>query len=96
MFVPHIRTKAQGVEQSAIGFTPRIMVYEDVPLEPAKWEYKVLTVDTYEQALPDEARLAELGQAGWLLVGVLNRGASGNNAFVHYYFVRQILPVVKR
>ena len=76
-------------EKGAVGFTPELKVYEDIPLEPVCWDYHVLTVDTNSRSLPDEERLNELGREGWLLVGVLNQGASGDTAMVSYYFVRQ-------
>ena len=65
------------------------MVYEQVPVEPAHWEYRVLTVDVREEDLPDAVHLNELGAQGWLLVGVLDQGATGRGSKVHYYFVRQ-------
>ena len=65
------------------------MVYEQVPVEPVRWEYRVLTVDTREEDLPDAVQLNELGAQGWLLVGVLDQGATGKSPLVHYYFVRQ-------
>jgi hypothetical protein len=65
------------------------MVYEQVPVEPTRWEYRVLTVDTREESLPDAIQLNELGAQGWLLVGVLDQGATGRSSKVHYYFVRQ-------
>jgi hypothetical protein len=55
------------------------MVYEQVPVEPAHWEYRVLTVDPREEDLPDAVQLNELGAQGWLLVGVLEQGATGGN-----------------
>jgi hypothetical protein len=48
------------------------MVYEQVPVEPVHWEYRVLAVDTREEDLPDAVLLNELGAQGWLLVGVLD------------------------
>jgi hypothetical protein len=65
------------------------MVYEPVTVEPVSWEYRVLTVDTREEDLPDAVQLNELGAQGWLLVGVLDQGATGKSSRVHYYFVRQ-------
>jgi hypothetical protein len=62
------------------------MVYESVPVDPLRWEYRVLHVDTREEALPDATQLNELGNQGWLLVGVLN---AGDDRHVQYYFVRQ-------
>jgi hypothetical protein len=67
------------------------MVYEDTPIDPIRWEYHILTIDTNEKALPDAEHLNELGRGGWLLNGVLNQGATGNVSLVHYYFVRQII-----
>ena len=65
---------------------PIPMVYENVPVDPMRWEYRVLHVDRREEALPDAAQLNELGDQGWLLVGVLN---TGDSRHVQYYFVRQ-------
>ena len=65
---------------------PVPIVYESVPAEPVRWEYRVLHVDTREEALPDAAQLNELGEQGWLLVGVLN---TGDGRHIQYYFVRQ-------
>lgn len=56
------------------------MVYERVPAEPVRWEYRVLTVDGREEDLPDAARLNELGAEGWLLVGVLDQGVTGRSS----------------
>lgn len=68
---------------------PIPMVYENVRAEAASWEYYVLTADAREEALPDAARLSELGREGGLLVGVLDQGATGRSSLIHYYFVRQ-------
>src|SRR5260370_23177574 len=56
------------------------MVYERVPVEPVRWQYRVLTVDAREEDLPDAARLNELGAEGWLLVGVLDQRATGRSS----------------
>jgi hypothetical protein len=85
----HARTCAHNVD--SLGFTPKIMVYEDVPVQHARWEYYILTIDTNERALPDAERLNELGNEGWLLNGVLPQAPAGGVALVHYYFVRQKL-----
>lgn len=68
---------------------PVPMVYENVPLEPVRWEYRVLTIDAREEGLLNTEQLNELGSAGWLLVGMLDQGATGRSSLVHYYFVRQ-------
>ena len=65
------------------------MVYEQVTVEPAHWEYHVLVVDTREEDLPDTVQLNELGALGWLLVGILDQKVSERSSKVHYYFVRQ-------
>lgn len=65
------------------------MVYESVPASPLHWEYRVLSVDTREEALPDEAYLNELGSQGWLLVSVLKQSLAETGSRIHYYFVRQ-------
>jgi hypothetical protein len=69
---------------------PMPMVYENVPITPTHWEYRVLASDTREEGLPDAALLNELGGEGWLLVGVLEqKAADGRRTTVNYYFVRQ-------
>lgn len=81
-------------------FPPVPMVYEQVPVEPQQWEYKVLVVDTREEELPGVENLNELGNAGWLLVGSVrgdpfderesgSRLRAGERQKVYYYFVRQ-------
>lgn len=62
---------------------PLPMVYEQVPVERAQWEYKVLSINVRKEELPDTTLLNELGASGWVLIGVLEIG------LVHYYFVRQ-------
>ncbi len=57
------------------------MVYEHVPVEPVRWEYHVMIVDTREMDAPDAAQLNELGAQGWLLVGTLNQGTKGRNSW---------------
>ena len=65
------------------------MVYEQMPVEPVSWEYRVLTLDAREVDLPDTVQLNELGAQGWLLVGILDQGKVGKGPLVYYYFVRQ-------
>ncbi len=57
------------------------MVYEQLPVEPVRWEYRVLTVDTREEDLLDAVQLNELGAQGWLLMGILNQGTRGRNSW---------------
>ena len=86
-----LKQRIHNLEQNSIGFTPKIMVYEDSPLDPVRWEYHILTIDAYKNVLPDAERLNELGREGWLLNGVLNQGPTGDISLVHYYFVRQVI-----
>lgn len=65
------------------------MVYENVPSSPIYWEYRVLSVDTREEDLPDEAHLNELGSQGWLLISVLKQRLAETGSRISYYFVRQ-------
>jgi hypothetical protein len=65
------------------------VVYESVPASQLRWEYRVVEVDTREQALPDDTFLNELGAQGWLLAGVQEQRLSDAKTRVHYYFVRQ-------
>jgi hypothetical protein len=87
----HSHMRAYDLGQPAHSFPPKIMVYEDVPVQPVQWEYHVLTIDTSERALPDAERLNELGKEGWLLNGVLSEKPTSGVSHVHYYFVRQKL-----
>ena len=54
------------------------MVYEQLPVEPARWEYHVMIVDTREMDVSDVAQLNELGAQGWLLVGILDQRSMGS------------------
>ena len=79
----HGFTSGQTDDRSAMHLP---IVYENVPAPPIHWEYRVLTVDPREEALPDAARLNKLGDEGWLLAGVVDQKSNGT---VHFYFVRQ-------
>ena len=57
------------------------MVYEQMPLEPVRWEYHVLTVDVREMDVPDASQLNELGAKGWLLVGILDQRNMGSGSY---------------
>ena len=85
-------------------FPPVPMVYEQIPVEPQQWEYKVLIADPREKELLGAEDLNELGNAGWLLVGSVRGGTTlnpfdelgsvgrlrdGERQKVYYYFVRQ-------
>ena len=85
-------------------FPPVPVVYEQVPVSPQQWEYKVLIVDPREKELLGADDLNELGNAGWLLVGSVRGGIAlnpfdelgsvgrlrdGERQKIYYYFVRQ-------
>jgi hypothetical protein len=54
------------------------MVYEQLPVDPVRWEYHVMIVDTREMDVPDSTQLNELGVQGWLLVGILDQRSLGS------------------
>jgi len=60
---------------------PIPMVYENVQPQPARWEYRVLSIDAREEDLPSTELLNELGNQGWLLVGILDPGRTGRSGF---------------
>jgi hypothetical protein len=54
------------------------MVYEQISIEPVRWEYHLLKVDTREMDLPDIDQLNDLGTQGWLLVGIVDQRKIGS------------------
>ena len=54
-----------------------------VPIEP-RWEYKELTRNLDDEALPTEAELNALGLERWELAGVVREEQR-----VHFYFKRE-------
>ncbi len=66
-------------------FPPVPMVYESMPPQALNWEYRVLSIDPRDKELPNVDMLDDLGNAGWLLVGVL----PASEREMVYYFVRQ-------
>ena len=79
----HRMMAEQQTERSAL-FIPR--VYESAAAP--SWEYHVMSVDPREEELPGEEQLNELGQSGWLLIGMLDERATGKGSHVYYYFTR--------
>ncbi|BCL79884.1 hypothetical protein ccbrp13_23490 [Ktedonobacteria bacterium brp13] len=82
------RTMLSAHQEGQSSF-PIPMVYEHVPAQRLPWEYHVLTIDSAEQALPDEAQLNALGSEGWILVAVVDTRTREHSSLVHYYFTRQ-------
>lgn len=69
-------------EQKDVRFSvPIPMVYESVQNEPVRWEYRVLTIDVREEDLPSTEQLNELGNQGWVLVGILDQGRTAGSGF---------------
>lgn len=66
-----------------MGYVPAPQIYVD-PL-PARWEYRILTIDTREAELLNDQALAEYGSDGWLLAGILQHPQLRH---IQYYFVR--------
>lgn len=76
-------------DQPQLGHSlPMPVVFEAAP--PARWEYHLVTIDPREEAPLAEDRLATLGDAGWLLAGVVHFPTSANPTRICYYFVRSI------
>ena len=80
-------SKAEKEGRRSVPFIP--VVYEHEEAQPLRWEYHVLHVNVLEETLPSAQDLNELGQKGWILVGVLNEHSTGKGEHIHYYFLRQ-------
>lgn len=89
MFVPHVYSMRMADPSESHASVHIPMVYENVELEPARWEYHVLSADTRETPLPDAQQFNALGKDGWIMVGLLDERATGQGTIVHYYFTRQ-------
>ena len=70
------------------GGYPSPMLFVPAPRDPARWEYRVVVVDTREEEPLDESRLAELGQDGWLLAGAVQPASGFATSKLYYYFLR--------
>lgn len=90
--------KGNGLsEQSTIPGNLHVpMVYEQISVEPVRWEYHLLKVDTRELDLPGIDQLNELGTQGWLLVGIIDQrklrsGLRGGDDQMTRDFVSRVL-----
>lgn len=82
-------------DQKDVRFSlPIPMVYEDVRNEPVRWEYRVLNIDAHEEDLPSMEQLNELGNQGWLLVGILDQGRTGRDSFSNSEATRRYIDNV--
>ncbi|MFI5272474.1 MAG: hypothetical protein ACHQ4H_05505 [Ktedonobacterales bacterium] len=83
----HYHTRSVGFGPPFAQGGPSLpIVYE--PASPARWEYRVITLDPREDEPLDEAALAVLGGDGWLLAGILPNASGDSHPRIHYYFVR--------
>jgi hypothetical protein len=64
------------------------IVYEDHPVEPARWEYHCLIIDPQRESIPREEELGKLGKEGWILTSVLDQSRSSSQPFIYFYFIR--------
>lgn len=65
-------------QENAPGTLHVPMVYEQISVEPVRWEYHLLQVDTREMDVPDIVQLNDLGTQGWLLVGIVDQRKRGS------------------
>jgi hypothetical protein len=85
-FTPDLSSPDMPGRQGSAMPTP--IVFERVPPERTPWEYSVVTLDPREEEPLTEARLAELGKEGWLLVSILPHPSVHAVSRLSYYFVR--------
>ncbi len=67
------------------------IVYEDRPIEQARWEYRCLIIDPQREDIPREEALKELGAEGWALSSILDQSRSSSQPFIYFYFIRPVL-----
>jgi hypothetical protein len=67
------------------------IVYEDYPVEQARWEYRCLIINPQREDIPREEALSKLGEEGWALSGILDQSRSSSQPFIYFYFIRQAL-----
>ena len=65
-------------------------VYEQLPSQPVRWEYQVISLETAETSFLDAEQLNALGKESWMLVGLLDERATGRGTKVYYYFMRSL------
>ena len=88
-FQPYLRASLAS-EAKPASPPPTPIVFERA--DPARWEYRVVTIDPREDEPLDERALAGLGSEGGLLANILTlpSGQSGQTiSRIYYYFVRQ-------
>lgn len=64
------------------------IVYEDHPVEQARWEYRCLIIDPQRESVPREEELSKLGAEGWILSSILDQSRSSSQPFIYFYFIR--------
>lgn len=83
-FLPYRRLSAEPLHSGPQMQTP--IVFERT--DPPRWAYHVVTIDPREEPPLDEARLAELGDDGWLLAAVVQFPTGAAPTRLLYHFVR--------
>jgi hypothetical protein len=87
-----LASEAANPESANRPLLPLPIVYDNSPIEPARWEYHCLLIDPEREPLPQEEALNKLGAEGWVLSGVLDQSRSGSRPFIYFYFVRLAQP----
>lgn len=79
---------AAGTDDQRITLPPVPIIYENVPTEPTRWEYRCIIIDPQREDVPREEHLNELGTEGWALAGVLDQSRSASQPFIYFYLIR--------
>ena len=79
---------ASGTDDQRIALPPVPIIYENVPAEPTRWEYRCLIIDPLREDVPREEELSKLGAEGWALAGVLDQSRSASQPFIYFYLIR--------
>lgn len=77
-----------GTDDQRITLPPVPIIYENLPAEPTRWEYRCLIIDPQREDVPREEELAKLGAEGWALAGVLDQSRSVSQPFIYFYLIR--------
>ena len=81
---------AAGTDEYHFALPPMPIIYEKVPIEPTRWEYRCLIIDPQREDVPREEELNKLGADGWALAGVLDQSRSASQPFIYFYLIRPV------
>lgn len=81
---------AAGADDQRVTLPPMPIIYENVPAEPTRWEYRCLIIDPQREDIPREEELNKLGAEGWALAGVLDQSRSASQPFIYFYLIRPV------